>query len=165
MNGNYIPVLTKSGRPLAPCHPSRAQSLVDAGKARFQHRRGIRCIILNKTNIPRVKTSSSLSLRIDPGSRTTGIATTQGQPRRIKSLPDRNRNPPPGQGHHRASHQAQATPPEPQVSQDPVPETPVPKPDQARRLASAQHPVQIAEHPDLGEDRLNTGSSQSGMST
>ena len=80
MNGNYIPVLTKSGRPLAPCHPSRARSLVAAGKARFQHRRGIRCIILNKTNIPRVKTSRKVELRIDPGSRTTGIATTRDNP-------------------------------------------------------------------------------------
>ena len=77
MNGNYIPVLTGSSRPLAPCHPNRARSLVAAGKARFQHKRGIRCIILNKTNIPKVKTSSKVELRIDPGSRTTGIAITR----------------------------------------------------------------------------------------
>ena len=80
MNGNYIPVLTGNSRPLAPCHPSRARSLVAAGKARFQHKRGIRCIILNKTNIPKVKTSSKVELRIDPGSRTTGIATTRDNP-------------------------------------------------------------------------------------
>ena len=76
-NQNYIPVLTGNGRPLAPCHPNRAQSLVKTGKAQFQYRRGIRCIILNRTNIPKVKTSSRLNLRIDPGSRTTGIAITR----------------------------------------------------------------------------------------
>ena len=77
MDQNYIPVLTRNGRPLAPCHPNRARSLVKAGKARFQYRRGIRCIILNRTNIPKVKTSSKVEIRIDPGSRTTGIAITK----------------------------------------------------------------------------------------
>ena len=56
-------------------HPGAA--LNKPGKAGFQHRRGIRCIILNRTNIPKVKNSSSLNLRIDPGSRTTGIAITR----------------------------------------------------------------------------------------
>ena len=67
---NYIPVLTRNGRPLAPCHSGRAQELVNAGKGRFQHRYGIRCLILNKTQIPRVKTSSKVDLRIDPGGQT-----------------------------------------------------------------------------------------------
>ena len=74
---NYIPVLTIRGRPLAPCHPHRARSLVRAGKASFRHRKGIRCIILHRTNIPKVKQASKLQLRIDPGSRTTGIAITR----------------------------------------------------------------------------------------
>ena len=74
---NYIPVLTAKGRPLAPCHPRRARKLVRAGKASFKHRRGIRCIILHKTNVPRVRNSSRLQLRIDPGADTTGIAVTR----------------------------------------------------------------------------------------
>ena len=80
MNQNYIPVLTRSGRPLAPCHPSRARELVARGRAEFQHRRGIRCIVLRKTNIPKIRNSSKVELRIDPGSQTTGIAITRDNP-------------------------------------------------------------------------------------
>ena len=77
MNQNYIPVLTRNGRPLAPCHPNRARSLVQHGRAHFTHRHGIRCIVLHKSNIPRVKTNSKVAVRINPGSRTTGIAVTR----------------------------------------------------------------------------------------
>ena len=47
------------------------------GKAEFKHKSGIRCIVLHKTNIPKVRKASRLALRIDPGSRTTGIALTR----------------------------------------------------------------------------------------
>ena len=90
-NGNYIPVLTAKGRPLAPCHPNRARSLVAAGKARFQHKSGIRCLILNRTNIPKVKSSSRVELRIDPGSRTTGIAITRSYGPGSQDHPDDSR--------------------------------------------------------------------------
>ena len=74
---NYVPVLTANSRPMAPCHPRRARSLVRAGKAQFRHKRGIRCIVLTKTNVPKVKHTSKLQLRIDPGSKHTGIAITR----------------------------------------------------------------------------------------
>ena len=74
---NYVPVLTKSGRPLAPCHPNRAQSLVRQGKAAYRHKRGIRCIVLHKSNVPKVKRASKVQIRIDPGSEKTGIAVTR----------------------------------------------------------------------------------------
>ena len=74
---NYIPVLTAKGRPLAPCHPKRAKSLVKAGKARFQHRSGIRYIVLFKTNIPKLKSAAKLQLRIDTGSEHTGVAVSR----------------------------------------------------------------------------------------
>ena len=77
---NYIPVLTPNRRPLAPCHPSRARGLVRQEKANFRHRSGIRIIILNKTQVPKLKNSSKLQLRIDPGAKTTGIAITRDQP-------------------------------------------------------------------------------------
>ena len=77
MQQNYIPVLTKARRPLAPCHPRRAKSLVRKGKASFKHHYGIRCIVLHKTQIPKLKNSSKVELRIDPGSQTTGIAITR----------------------------------------------------------------------------------------
>ena len=77
---NYIPVLTRNKRPLAPCHPSRAKSLVAKGKAAFKYRYGIRCIVLHKSNIPKVKKSSMLTLQLNPGSRTTGLAVTRENP-------------------------------------------------------------------------------------
>ena len=77
---NYIPVFTRNRRPLAPCHPHRAVSLVKQGKASYRHWRGIRCIMLHKTDIPKVKNAVKLQLRIDPGSKTTGIAITRENP-------------------------------------------------------------------------------------
>ena len=77
---NYIPVLTTKGRPLAPCHPKRARSIVRASKAQFRHRNGIRCIVLTKTNAPKVKAASKLQLRIDPGGKHTGIAIARDHP-------------------------------------------------------------------------------------
>ena len=74
---NYVPVLTTNGQPLAPCHPKRARSMVRQGKASFRHRRGIRCIVLHRTNVPKVKNSEKLQIRIDPGSEKTGIAVTR----------------------------------------------------------------------------------------
>ena len=74
---NYIPVLTGNKRPLAPCHPTRAKSLVAQGKATFKYKYGIRCIILHKSNIPKLKNASKLTLQINPGSRTTGMAITR----------------------------------------------------------------------------------------
>ena len=74
---NYVPVLTTKGRPLAPCHPQRARSLVRAGKARFKHRYGIRCIVLTRTNVPKLRERCKFQLRIDPGARHTGIAITR----------------------------------------------------------------------------------------
>ena len=69
---NYIPVFTTKGRPLAPCHPKRGRSLVRAGKAQFKYRRGI---VLRKTTVPKVKNTSKLQLRIDPGSKHTGATS------------------------------------------------------------------------------------------
>ena len=83
---NYIPVLTKARRPLAPCHPNRAKSLVKAGKARFITRYGIRCIILNKTAVPKLKTRCRVQLRVKPGAAVTGIAITLEHPDGSRSV-------------------------------------------------------------------------------
>ena len=77
---NYIPVLTQRGRSLAPCHPCRARGLVRQGKASFVHRKGIRCIVLHRSRVPKVKNASKLEIRINPGSETTGIAITRDHP-------------------------------------------------------------------------------------
>ena len=77
---NYLPTLTKTGRPLAPCHPDRARSLVRTGKARYRYRYGIRCIELTRTDLPRIKQSERLQLRLDPGAAETGVAITRDHP-------------------------------------------------------------------------------------
>ena len=77
MQEQYIPVLTPKLRPLAPCHPNRARNLVRAGKASFKYRRGLRCIILHKSNAPKLRNTAKLQLRINPGAATTGIALTR----------------------------------------------------------------------------------------
>ena len=74
---NNVPVLTRNKRPLAPCHPTRAKSLVAQGKATFKYRYGIRCIILHKSNIPKLKNACRMTLQINPSSRTTGLAITR----------------------------------------------------------------------------------------
>ena len=51
-----------------------------AGKATFKHRKDIRCILLNKSTMPKVKHTSKLQLRIDPGAKHTGIAVTREHP-------------------------------------------------------------------------------------
>ena len=72
-----MPVLLPNGRPLAPCHPSRARGMVRTGKASYKRRYGIRCIVLAKTDVPKVKSSAGVDLRADPGGETTGIAVTR----------------------------------------------------------------------------------------
>ena len=77
MSHNYLPVITYNQRPLAPCHLYRAQSLVKHGKAHMMVKRGIRYLVLHRTNVPKLKTYSKVVLRIDPGSKTTGVAITR----------------------------------------------------------------------------------------
>jgi len=71
---NFIFVLDTKGRPLSPCQPGVARSLMKAGKASV-FRRFPFTIILNKE----VNASPEpLEIKLDPGSKTTGIAIKQG---------------------------------------------------------------------------------------
>ncbi len=71
---NFIFVLDTKGRSLSPCQPGVARSLLKAGKASV-FRRFPFTIILNKE----VNASPEpLELKLDPGSKTTGIAIKQG---------------------------------------------------------------------------------------
>ena len=45
---NYIPVIAINGQQLAPCHPSRANSLVNSGKAQYVRLKGQRKLMLNR---------------------------------------------------------------------------------------------------------------------
>ncbi len=71
---NFIFVLDTKGRPLSPCRPGVGRSLLKAGKASV-FRRFPFTIILNKE----VNASPEpLEIKLDPGSKTTGIAIKQG---------------------------------------------------------------------------------------
>jgi len=67
---NFIFVLDTNKRPLTPCKPSMARKLLTAGKAAV-YRRFPFTIILKKVVTATIK---SIDLKLDPGSKTTGIA-------------------------------------------------------------------------------------------
>lgn len=74
-NPNYVFVLDALKRPLLPCKPSLARKLLTAGKAAV-YRRYPFTIILKKVVLDVV--SESMSLKIDPGSKVTGLALLMG---------------------------------------------------------------------------------------
>jgi len=72
---NFIFVLDTNKRPLTPCKPSMARKLLTAGKAAV-YRRFPFTIILKKVVTATIK---SIDLKLDPGSKTTGIALLEGE--------------------------------------------------------------------------------------
>ncbi|WP_293342714.1 RNA-guided endonuclease IscB [Microcoleus sp. CAWBG58] len=72
---NFIFVLDTNKKPLTPCKPSMARKLLTAGKAAI-FRRFPFTIILKKAVTATVK---SIALKLDPGSKITGIALLQGE--------------------------------------------------------------------------------------
>ncbi|MEG3974239.1 RNA-guided endonuclease IscB [Microcoleus sp. herbarium8] len=72
---NFIFVLDTNKRPLTPCKPSMARKLLTADKAAV-YRRFPFTIILKKVVTATIK---SITLKLDPGSKTTGIALLQGE--------------------------------------------------------------------------------------
>ena len=71
---NFIFVLDTNKKTLAPCRPSIARKLLTAGKAAVLRRFPF-TIILKKAV---TATPESVTLKLDPGSKTTGIALVQG---------------------------------------------------------------------------------------
>ncbi len=71
---NYVFVLDTNRKPLTPCKPSLARKLLNAGKARV-FRLYPFTIILNKEV---ADTPEPLTLKIDPGSKTTGLSILSG---------------------------------------------------------------------------------------
>jgi len=72
---NFIFVLDTNTRPLTPCKPSMARKLLTANKAAV-FRRFPFTIILKKVVTATIK---SISLKLDPGSKITGIALLEGE--------------------------------------------------------------------------------------
>ncbi len=71
----FVFVLAKDKKPLSPCHPARARKLLSGGKAAVFRRYPFTIIL--KEEKEDLKTQPS-RLKIDPGSRTTGLAILQG---------------------------------------------------------------------------------------
>lgn len=72
---NYVFVIDSNKKPLSPCHPSVARKLLTQRKAVI-FRRYPFTIKLNK-NVEN-RQSEPIELKLDPGSKTTGIALVQG---------------------------------------------------------------------------------------
>lgn len=67
---NYVFVLDKHHRPLMPCHPARARELLRKGKAVVHKLYPFTIRLKDKVG----GTTGSLRLKIDPGSKVTGLA-------------------------------------------------------------------------------------------
>ena len=73
-NTNYVFVIDTNKKPLQPCKPSVARRLLNSGKAAVWRRFPF-TLIIKKAVEPVEK---SLILKIDPGSKFTGIALLDG---------------------------------------------------------------------------------------
>lgn len=71
---NYIFVLDTDKKPLTPCHPARARSLLSKGKASVYRR--VPFTIILKSAIPEAVVKP-VTVKIDPGSKTSGLVLTQ----------------------------------------------------------------------------------------
>jgi hypothetical protein len=72
---NLVFVLDTEKRPLLAVHPGKARRLLNAGKAAVFRRNPFTIIL----KVVVTATPESISLKIDPGSQTTGIALVQGE--------------------------------------------------------------------------------------
>lgn len=71
---NYVLVLDTNKRPLTPCKSSMARKLLEAGKAAIFRRFPFTIILKKEVNA----TPEPLTVKIDPGSKTTGFAILKG---------------------------------------------------------------------------------------
>ncbi|WP_258309713.1 RNA-guided endonuclease IscB [Streptomyces sp. CG 926] len=69
----------KAGEPLMPCHPARARELLAGGRAVVARRAPFTIRLRQRTRAE--STVEGVQLRIDPGSKATGIAITEEQHR------------------------------------------------------------------------------------
>ena len=71
---NYIFVIDSNKQPLSPCHPSVARKLLTSGQAAVFRRYPFTIILKKEVTA----TPQPIEIKIDPGSKTTGIALVQG---------------------------------------------------------------------------------------
>jgi 5-methylcytosine-specific restriction endonuclease McrA len=75
MNQNYVFVLDTNKQPLSPCTPRRARELMSRGKAAVFRRYPFTLILKRPVEDAQPQTCQ---VKIDPGSKTTGLALVQG---------------------------------------------------------------------------------------
>lgn len=75
MSTNFVFVLDADRRPLSPCHPARARELLRRGKASVLRRFPFTIILKRAVTDP---VTEGCQVKLDPGSKTTGIAIVQG---------------------------------------------------------------------------------------
>ncbi|MFD7258097.1 RNA-guided endonuclease IscB [Streptomyces sp. NPDC059874] len=71
---NRVFVLARGGEPLMPCHPARARELLDDGRAVVARRAPFTIRLKQRTRAD--SAVAGVQLRLDPGSKATGIAVT-----------------------------------------------------------------------------------------
>jgi 5-methylcytosine-specific restriction endonuclease McrA len=71
---NFVFVLDADLKPLTPCTPGMARSLLKSGKASVYRRYPFTLILKKKVDT----TPAPITIKLDPGSKTTGIALLQG---------------------------------------------------------------------------------------
>ena len=72
---NYVFVIDSNKQPLSPCHPSVARKLLSQKKAVLFRRYPLTIMLKKTVEIPQAE---PVELKLDPGSKTTGIALVQG---------------------------------------------------------------------------------------
>jgi len=77
----YVFVLDQKVQPLDPCHPARARELLNKGKATVFRRYPFTIVLKDRTVEESV--IHPHRVKIDPGSKTTGIAVIQEQTGRV----------------------------------------------------------------------------------
>src|SRR6266545_8266275 len=80
-NRSMVFVLSSDGQPLDPCHEARARKLLKTGRAAVWKRYPF--TIRLKDRFAAESVTHEHRLKIDPGSKTTGIAIVQAQTNRV----------------------------------------------------------------------------------
>lgn len=78
---SFVFVLSSDGQPLDPCHPARARQLLKHGKAAVWRRYPFTIRLSARTSAESV--THPHRLKLDPGSKTTGIAVVAEMTRRV----------------------------------------------------------------------------------
>ncbi|MEM9954190.1 MAG: RNA-guided endonuclease IscB, partial [Chloroflexota bacterium] len=75
-------VVDKNGKPLMPCHPARARELMDKGRAKVFRQYPFTIIILDREG----GDTQDVQVKVDPGSKTTGLALVADCRRGLKCI-------------------------------------------------------------------------------